>query len=144
MPFPWMLPNGSSNRFSLHWTTFTAIVAWFTEVGAFIPGPINEVHNPTDVKPQNIMVSLNVSDATMADYLNKYPATLFELRIQPDLSSDPIITVKSQRSQTLVSTPTLNNLVVKLADYGEGEHLPGHLRTSQTNLTKPFQSRRST
>ncbi|KIM44308.1 hypothetical protein M413DRAFT_433710 [Hebeloma cylindrosporum] len=73
----------------------------------------------TDVKPQNIMVSMNVSDATIAEYLDKNPAELYEPRIEPDLSPDPIITVKSQPLPDFGLDPTLSNLVVKLADYGE-------------------------
>jgi len=75
-----------------------------------------------DVKPQNIMVSTNVSDATIAGYLDKNPAVLYEPRIEPDLSADPIITVKSQPLPDFGLDPTLIGLVVKLADYGEGGH----------------------
>ena len=42
------------------------------------------------------MVSTNVSDATIAEYLDKNSAVLYEARIEPSLSADPIITVKSQ------------------------------------------------
>lgn len=112
--------------------------------GVFISIPIKGVHNLTDVKPQNIMVSMNVSDATIADYLDKNPTSLYEPRIQPDLSSDPIITVRSQPLPDFGLNPTLDNLVVKLADYGEGEYSPEYVRPLQTDFTQPFQLRRST
>ena len=38
----------------------------------------------------------NVSDATIAEYLDNDPAVLYEPRIEPHLSVNPIITVKSQ------------------------------------------------
>ncbi|KDR73028.1 hypothetical protein GALMADRAFT_281220 [Galerina marginata CBS 339.88] len=72
-----------------------------------------------DVKPQNIMVAMNPSDATISDYLDKNPAAPYEPRIEPDLSADPIITVKSQPLPDFGLHSTLDNLVVKLADYGE-------------------------
>jgi serine/threonine-protein kinase SRPK3 len=88
------------------------------------------------------MVSMNVFDATIADYLDKNPATLYEPRIEPSLSADPIITVKSQPLPDFGLNPTLNNLVVKLADYGEGKRPHGYFRVTQTDSTKPFQLRR--
>jgi len=142
--FPCMLPSELSSRFSSHSIIFIMIVAWFTEVSVFFFVPNNEIHNLSDVKPQNIMVSMNVSDATIADYLDKNPATLYEPRKQPDISVDPIITVKSQPLPDFGLNPTLNNLVVKLADYGEGKRSQEYFRVSQTDPTKPFQLRRST
>jgi serine/threonine-protein kinase SRPK3 len=53
------------------------------------------------------MVSMNVSDATIDEYLDKNPAVLYEPRIEPDLSVDPIITVKSQPLPDFGLDPTL-------------------------------------
>jgi len=66
------------------------------------------------------MVSTNVSDATITEYLDKIPAILYEPRIEPDLSANPIITVKWQLLPDFGLDSTLIGLVVKLADYGEG------------------------
>lgn len=66
------------------------------------------------------MASMNVSDATIAGYLDENPAVLYEPRIEPDLCANPIITVKSQPLPDFGLDPTLIGLVVKLADYGEG------------------------
>jgi len=74
------------------------------------------------VKPQNIMVSMKVSDAVIADYLTQNPSTNYAARIEPDLSPDPIITVRSQPLPDFGVDPSLNDLIVKLADYGEGEY----------------------
>lgn len=138
MRFHYMLPSGLSNRFSLHSITFIVIVAWFTQVSAFNSVLNNKARKLSDVRPQNIMVSMNVSDATIADYLDKNPATLYEPRIQPDLSLDPIIRVKSQPLPDFGLDPTLDNLVVKLADFGEGELSQEYFHASQTDSTKPF------
>ena len=90
------------------------------------------------------MVSTNVSDATIAEYLDKNPAVLYEPRIEPDLSVSLIITVKSQPLPDFGLDPTLTSLVVKLADYGAGGRLNEYLHASQTDSTKPFPKRRST
>ncbi|KAF8072141.1 kinase-like domain-containing protein [Lyophyllum atratum] len=72
-----------------------------------------------DLKPQNVMVCMNASDATIAKYLDENPATLYEPRYEPDLSPDPIITVRSQPLPDFGLDPSLDNIIVKLADYGE-------------------------
>ena len=84
------------------------------------------------------MVSMNVSDAIISNYLDTHPADLYEPRIEPDLSPDPIITVKSQPLPDFDLDPNLDNIVVKLADYGESEHSKEYFRASQTDPTKPF------
>ncbi|TDL24708.1 kinase-like protein [Rickenella mellea] len=72
-----------------------------------------------DVKPQNIMVSMEASDVMIAEYLDKNPATTYEPRVEPDLSPNPIITVRSQPLPNFGLDSTLSKLRVKLADYGE-------------------------
>jgi serine/threonine-protein kinase SRPK3 len=67
------------------------------------------------------MVSMKVSDAAIGDYLDRNPSTTYDPRVEPDLSPDPIITVRSQPFPDFGVDPTLNELTVKLADYGEGE-----------------------
>ncbi|KAH7903737.1 kinase-like domain-containing protein [Hygrophoropsis aurantiaca] len=110
------LQRAQPNRaFSLHVTK--RIIKQVLLALDYIHSVCGLVHR--DVKPQNIMVSMNVPYATIADYLNKNPAALYEPRIEPDLSADPIITVKSQPLPDFDLDPTLDNLVIKLADYGE-------------------------
>ena len=118
-------------------------VAWFTQVITFKWFTSQyKVYTRSDVKPQNLMVSMNVSDATIFNYLDKHPASLYEPQMEPDLSLDPIITVKSQPLPDFDLDPNLDNIVVKLADYGESEHSKEYFRASQTDPTKPFLSRR--
>lgn len=64
---------------------------------------------------------MNASEATTADYLDKNPAAIYEPKIEPALSPDPIITVKSQPLPNFGLDPSLDNLVIKMADYGESE-----------------------
>jgi serine/threonine-protein kinase SRPK3 len=96
------------------------------------------VHNILDVKPQNSMVSTNISDATIADYLDKNPAAVYETRTEPSLCADPITTVKSQPFPDFGLDPTLINIIVKLVDYGEG----GRSNEDLYGLTPPSHFRR--
>ena len=80
------------------------------------------------------MVSTNVSDTTVAEYLDKNPVILCESPTFPSILSS----VKSQPFPDFSLDPTSINLVVKLADYGEGGRLDEYLRASQTYSTKPF------
>ncbi|GLB44361.1 putative protein kinase domain containing protein [Lyophyllum shimeji] len=66
-----------------------------------------------DVKPQNVMVCMKTSDATIAEYLDENPATTYEPRFEPDLSPDPIITVRSQPLPDFGLDPSLDNIIVK-------------------------------
>ena len=84
------------------------------------------------------MVSTNVSDATIAEYLDKNPAVFNEARIAPGLSVNTIITAKSQPLPDFGFDPTSINLLVKLADYVEGGRLDEYLHTSWTDSTKLF------
>ena len=86
------------------------------------------------------MVSTNVSDATIAEYVIKNPAVFYEPGIAPDLSVNPVIigTAKSQPLPDFGLDPTPISLVVKLADYGEGGRLNEYLCASQTDSTKQF------
>ncbi|KAG5647385.1 hypothetical protein DXG03_000455 [Asterophora parasitica] len=65
------------------------------------------------------MVFIRASNATITDHLNKKPATTYNPRIEPDLFTDPIITVRSQPLPDFGVDTTLDDIIVKLADYGE-------------------------
>jgi serine/threonine-protein kinase SRPK3 len=66
-------------------------------------------------------VSLERPDETIADLLKTSPSETYEPRIEPDLSPDPIITVKSQPLSNLGLEPDVSNLDVCLIDYGNGK-----------------------
>lgn len=66
------------------------------------------------------MVRLNASDEVITDYLHQNAPTIYEPRFEPELSPDPIITVKSRPFPLLGgANPTL--IDIKLADFGQGE-----------------------
>jgi serine/threonine-protein kinase SRPK3 len=79
-----------------------------------------------DVKPDNILVSRNGQDSAIHPYLVENPSTTYDVRMEPDLSADPIITVKSQPLPNFSLDPNLSNLEVRLIDYGSGEMLIFH------------------
>ncbi|KAH7921680.1 kinase-like protein [Leucogyrophana mollusca] len=77
----------------------------------------NLVH--TDVKPDNVLVSVAQAEEDIGRLLEESPSTSYEPRIEPDLSPDPIITVKSQPLPNLGLRPDMSNLSVCLIDYGQ-------------------------
>ncbi|KAF9471267.1 kinase-like protein [Pholiota conissans] len=96
----------------------------------YIHRECDRVH--TDVSLRNIMVALNTSDETIAEYLEKRPFETYEPLIFPSISPDPIITIKSQPLPDFGLVPSLDNLHVKLCDYGESEFSALFHRTRQT------------
>jgi serine/threonine-protein kinase SRPK3 len=102
----------------------------------------------TDVKPDNTMVSLANADAAIQAYLEQHPSATYEPRNEPDLSPDPIITVKSQPLPNFGLDPTLSNLDVRVIDYGQaasvadglltGEAQPVLLRAPEITLGHPW------
>jgi serine/threonine-protein kinase SRPK3 len=72
------------------------------------------------VKPDNILLSVEHADSAITRLLRESPSTTYETRIEPDLSPDPIITVKSQPLPGLGLTPDASNLDICLIDYGNG------------------------
>jgi serine/threonine-protein kinase SRPK3 len=85
--------------------------------------PIQRIY--LDVKPGNILVSLedgNGNEAIHA-YLLKNPSASYEPRVEPDLSLDPIITVKTQPLPNFQLDPNLTDIEIRLIDYGHGKKL---------------------
>ena len=74
----------------------------------------------SDIKPDNIMASLDHADALIERHLQLSPAGIYEPRIEPGLSPDPIITVKTQCLPNFGLNPDLSNLNVRLIDFGHG------------------------
>lgn len=74
----------------------------------------------SDIKPDNIMVSLDHADALIERHLELNPAEVYAPRMKPDLSPDPIITVKTQCLPNFGLKPDLSNLNVRLVDFGHG------------------------
>ena len=75
-----------------------------------------------DVKPQNTLVSIGHQCQAIREHLSNNPSATYEPRFEPDLSPDPIITVKSQPLPNFNLDSTLANLDVKLIDYGSGKN----------------------
>jgi serine/threonine-protein kinase SRPK3 len=75
-----------------------------------------------DIKPQNTLVSIGKQCPAIQKHLLNNPSATYEPRLEPDLSPDPIITVKSQPLPNFNLDTTLANLDVKIIDYGSGEN----------------------
>ncbi|KAH7910212.1 kinase-like domain-containing protein [Hygrophoropsis aurantiaca] len=75
----------------------------------------NLVH--TDVKPDNVLVSVVQTDEAIRRLLEESPSASYEPRIEPELSPDPIITVKSQPLPG-PNLADMSDLSVCLIDYG--------------------------
>ncbi|THH03876.1 hypothetical protein EW146_g10325 [Bondarzewia mesenterica] len=60
-------------------------------------------------------------------FLKESPSAIYEPRIEPDLSPDPIITVKSQPLPNFGLRPDASNLDVCLIDYGHATPAKKHL-----------------
>ena len=70
----------------------------------------------TDVKP-DISVNTGSADNAIEEEPEHHPSIIYE----PDLSPDPIITVKLQPFPSFGLDQDLSNLDVKLIDYGSGK-----------------------
>jgi serine/threonine-protein kinase SRPK3 len=73
-----------------------------------------------DMKPDNTLVLMDNQDAAISDFLQENPSTTYEPRIEPDLSPDPIITVRSQALPNFGLKEDASNLNVCLIDLGSG------------------------
>lgn len=73
------------------------------------------------MKSDNILVSVEHDDEAITRLLRESPSATYEPRIEPDLSPDPIITVKSQPLPPLGLRPDASNLQTCLIDYGSGK-----------------------
>ncbi|KAG8811260.1 hypothetical protein FRC17_002547, partial [Serendipita sp. 399] len=83
----------------------------------------------TDLKPANILVSFGNKDEEISRYLQEFPSETYRPIIEPEISPDPIITVKSQSLPNFGLNPALSNLSIQLSDFGValpiGNNLPG-------------------
>ena len=66
------------------------------------------------------MVAFTLPDALIEHHLQLSPSEIYEPRIEPDLSPDPIITVKTQPLPNFGLNPDLSNLNIRLIDFGHG------------------------
>lgn len=73
------------------------------------------------MKPTNIVVSIDRDPEIIRDFLRDYPSETFPPRLEPELSSEPIMTVKSQPLPNFGLDRSLSNLTVKLTDFGSGK-----------------------
>jgi serine/threonine-protein kinase SRPK3 len=60
-------------------------------------------------------------DETLKAFLQEYPSESYEPRIEPKVSPDPIITVKSQPLPNFGLCEDFSNIRIKLIDFGVGK-----------------------
>ncbi|KAG8804964.1 hypothetical protein FRC17_005798, partial [Serendipita sp. 399] len=73
---------------------------------------------PKDLKPANILVSFGNKDEEISRYLQEFPSETYRPIIEPEISPDPIVTVKSQSLPNFGLDPALSNLSIQLSDFG--------------------------
>ena len=76
--------------------------------------------NCADVKPDNTLIHLPNMEDVIDRLLRDHPSTTYEPRHEPSLSPDPIITVKSQPIMTLEDEVDLNDIEIRIVDFGHG------------------------
>ncbi|KAI0265562.1 kinase-like domain-containing protein [Gloeopeniophorella convolvens] len=87
-----------------------------------------------DLKPSNLMVSVENDEGKITSFLEQNPSSTYDPPLfEPDLSPDPIVTVRSQPIPNFGLDKSLNNLSIKLADYGNGI-LDGRGRRSEDQM----------
>jgi serine/threonine-protein kinase SRPK3 len=79
-----------------------------------------------DLKPANILVSIGRADEEITTLLKEHPSKIYEPRTNLYISPDPIVTVKSQPLPNFGLHLCLDDLVVKLGDYGSSECSSAH------------------
>jgi serine/threonine-protein kinase SRPK3 len=76
-----------------------------------------------DVKGSNVYMNLGTSEPQVViDFLSENPSSNYEPRVEPSLSSDPIVTVRSQPLPVLRSFDPAT-IQVYLGDFGEGQSI---------------------
>jgi serine/threonine-protein kinase SRPK3 len=75
-----------------------------------------------DIKPDNVLVHVPNIDNIIEQDLNNVPSATYPPRIEPAISSEPIITVKSQPLTFTHDLMDYQNIEIRLADFGEGKH----------------------
>jgi serine/threonine-protein kinase SRPK3 len=85
------------------------------------------------VKPDNTLICIDHDDAAITRLLQETPSATYDPRFEPDLSPDPIITVKSQPLPNFGLGQDASNLNICLIDYSHGK--PSRMRTM---ISYPF------
>lgn len=75
----------------------------------------------SDIKPDNTLVCLPNTENIIDKILKEDPSTTYDSRIEPSLSPDPIITVKSQPISIDASEIDLFSVDIRIVDFGHGE-----------------------
>lgn len=65
---------------------------------------------------------MNTTEQEIADHLEREPSATYEPKFEPSISSDPIITVKSQPLPDFGLDPSLSDLDICLIDFGLCEY----------------------
>ncbi|KAJ2932114.1 hypothetical protein H1R20_g4979, partial [Candolleomyces eurysporus] len=73
----------------------------------------------TDIKSNNIFIDVGLWNEAIAKYLAEHPSRTYPARHEPNISSDPIITVMSEPLPPF-NLPDRNRLRLKLGDFGVG------------------------
>jgi len=63
----------------------------------------------------------NKYDDAITQYLKDHPSTAYEPVMELDLSPDPIVTIRSQPLPDFSLSESLDNIHVRIADFGSGE-----------------------
>ena len=74
----------------------------------------------SDLKPNNLFIHLPVGTVEIANYLRDHPSETYPPRFESSIWDGPIITVKTQPLPNLGLLPSLENLSIRLGDFGGG------------------------
>ena len=73
------------------------------------------------MKPDNTLICIGHNDTAITRLLQETPSATYEPRFEPDISPDPIITVKSQPLPNFGIQQDARNINVCLIDYSHGK-----------------------
>ena len=74
----------------------------------------------SDLKANNLFIHLPVGTVEIVNYLRDNPSETYPPRFEPSIWDGLIITVKSQPLPNLGLLPSLENLSIRLGDFGGG------------------------
>jgi serine/threonine-protein kinase SRPK3 len=83
-----------------------------------LPLPVDTI---TDIKPDNVLISVPNVDAVIEQTLRNDPSATYPPRIEPLISPEPILTVKSQPLTFTHEVLDHQNIEICIADFGEGD-----------------------
>ncbi|KAI0744719.1 kinase-like domain-containing protein [Earliella scabrosa] len=90
-----------------------------------------------DLKPNNLFIHLPVGTVEIANYLRDNPSETYPPRYEPSIWDGPIITVKTQPLPNLGLLPSLENLSIRLGDFGGDKISPNTLIATPGLLQAP-------